>query len=71
MDALVAVDVVATEAEAEILCGLLRSAGIDCTHRVTDRGAGAADGRSVGGPQAVLVRSEDLESAREVVSATR
>jgi hypothetical protein len=71
MDALVALEVVATEAEAEILCGLLRSAGIDCTHRVTNRGAGAADGLSIGGPQAVLVRSEDLASAREVVSASR
>ena len=70
MDELVAVAIVATDSEAEMLCGLLRSAGIDCTYRVTDRGAGAADGLSVGGPQAVIVRSEDLASAREVVGAT-
>jgi hypothetical protein len=71
MDALVPVEVVATEAEGEIVCGFLRSAGIDCTLRVTNRGAGAADGLSIGGPQSVLVRADDLESAREVVRATR
>lgn len=70
MDELVPLAIVATDAEAEMLCGLLRTAGIDCTYRVTDRGAGAADGLSLGGPQAVIVRSEDLESAREVVGAT-
>jgi hypothetical protein len=70
MDALVPLDVVATEAEGEILCGLLRSAGIDCALRVTDRGAGAADGLSVGAAQTVLVRSEDLAAAREVVRAS-
>ena len=70
MDALVPLDVVATEAEGEILCGLLRSAGIDCTLRVTDRGAGAGDGLSVGAAQTILVRSEDLAPAREVLRAS-
>jgi hypothetical protein len=32
-----------------------------------DYGAGAADGMAVGGPQEVIVRSEDLTSAREVL----
>jgi hypothetical protein len=67
MDELVVVEVVASEPEAELLCSLLRSAGIRCTHRVTNVGAGAADGLAVGGPQEVLVRREDLERAREVL----
>jgi hypothetical protein len=67
MDELVVVEVVATEPEAELLCSLLRSEGIKCTHRVSNYGAGAADGMPVGGPQEVIVRSEDLASAREVL----
>ena len=66
MDELVSLEVVATETEAEIRCGLLRDAGIRCAYRVTNRGAGAADGLALG-PQEVIVRSEDLASAREVV----
>jgi hypothetical protein len=64
---LVVVEVVATESEAELLCSLLRSAGIRCAYRVTNVGAGAADGLAVGGPQEVVVRAEDVESAREVL----
>jgi hypothetical protein len=67
MDELAVVEVVATQAEAELLCSLLRSEGIRCTHRVSNYGAGAADGMAVGGPQEVIVRSEDLTSAREVL----
>ena len=67
MDELVPVEVVATEAEAETLCQLLRSAGISCTYRVTNLGAGAADGLAFAGPQEIIVRSDDLEFAREVL----
>ena len=67
MDELVVVEVVVSEPEAELLCSLLRSAGIRCTYRVTNVGAGAADGLAVGGPQEVVVRAEDVESAREVL----
>jgi Putative prokaryotic signal transducing protein len=67
MGELVVVEVVASEPEAELLCSLLRSAGIRCTYRVTNVGAGAADGLAVGGPQEVVVRAEDVESAREVL----
>ncbi len=52
-----------------MLCGLLRSAGIECMYRVTDQGAGAFDGMSVGGPHEILVRREDMDAAREVLSA--
>jgi hypothetical protein len=67
MGELVVIEVVASEPEAELLCSLLRSAGIRCTYRVTNVGAGAADGLAVGGPQEVVVRAEDVESAREVL----
>ncbi len=37
--------------------------------RVTNQGAGAFDGMSVGGPHEILVRREDMDAAREVLSA--
>ena len=52
-----------------MLCGLLRNAGIECMYRVTDQGAGAFDGLAVGGPHEILVRREDIDAAREVLSA--
>lgn len=67
MDELAVVEVVATEPEADLLCSLLRSAGIKCTYRLSNYGAGASDGMPVGGPQEVIVRREDLASAREVL----
>jgi hypothetical protein len=67
VDELVVIDVVASEPEAELLCSRLRNEEIPCTHRVSNFGAGAADGLSVGGPHEVLVRPEDLERAREIV----
>jgi len=69
VDNLGPVEVVRTESEAEMLCGLLRSAGIECMYRVTDQGAGAFDGMAVGGPHEILVRREDMDAAREVLSA--
>ena len=42
-DALVVLDVVATEQEAEVICGLLRSAGTACLTRQTNVGAGASE----------------------------
>jgi hypothetical protein len=67
MDELVVVTVVATESEAELLRGLLSTAGISSTHRQSNFGAGASDGMPVGGPHEVLVRAEDAEDARLVL----
>jgi hypothetical protein len=64
-DVLKVLDVVATEQEAEVICGLLRSAGIACLTRQTN--VGASDGMTVAGPYEVVVRAEELEAAREVV----
>jgi hypothetical protein len=66
-DGVVVVDVFGTEQEAEVVCGLLRSAGIECLTRQTNVGAGASDGMTVVGPYEVVVHAEDLDAARELV----
>jgi Putative prokaryotic signal transducing protein len=64
---LVALTVVNSEPEAEIICGELRAAGIECAHRpATSAGMGTA----FMGPREVLVKEEDLEAARELVATT-
>ena len=64
----VGLTVVGGETEAEALCGLLRANGIECFHRQTDYGAGAADGgASWAGPTEVVVDGGDLEAARKLL----
>ena len=65
----VRVTVVAGETEAELVCGLLRSADIKCGHRPTDEVDSGLEGLGAGGPHEVLVAEEDLEAAREVLAA--
>ena len=65
MDA-VRLTIVGNEPEADLLCDLLRSEGIECFHRVTDLGAGSVDGVAAVGPREVLVHAADLERAREL-----
>ena len=60
--------IVSNEPEAEMLCDLLRSEGIECMHRVTDLGAGALDGVAAIGAREVLVHQADLERARELAA---
>jgi len=67
MDELVVVKVVGTEPEAELLCSLVRSAGIECARRQTNVGAGAADGMPVSGPYELIVRPQDLDDARDIL----
>lgn len=66
MDELVVVKVVGSEPEAELLCSLLRSWGIECALRQTNLGAGAADGMP-GGPYKLIVRPQDLDDARDIL----
>jgi hypothetical protein len=62
---LVPLTVVNNEMEAEVLCGELRAAGIECGHRpATSAGMGTA----FMGPHEVLVKPDDLESANELLS---
>jgi hypothetical protein len=67
VEGLAVADVVATEQEAELLGGLLRSAGIECIVRQTNVGAGASDGMPTGGPYELVVRAEDLDAAHDVL----
>jgi hypothetical protein len=71
VDDLTVVDVVGTEPEAELLCSVLREAGIRCMERITNAGAGAMDGLAIGGPREIVVRTDQLASAREVLQAHR
>ena len=65
-----ALTIVHDEAEAELLCGLLRANGIECGYRKTDVAAGAwTSGFATGGPIEVLVGEADLATARELAAA--
>jgi hypothetical protein len=56
------------ETEAEVVCGLLRSEGIRCFHRVTDLTAHVVL-RGPGGWREILVNEEDLPRAQELLDA--
>jgi hypothetical protein len=66
-DELVVVEVAGSQPEAEMLCSLLRSEGIACMPRLTNRGAGAGDGLGIGGPHEIMVRSKDAQAARKIL----
>ena len=67
MDDWVVVEVAHSEPEAELLCSVLRGAGIECVARLTNSGAGAGDGLGTVGAHDIVVRSSDAEDAREVL----
>jgi hypothetical protein len=66
-DEFVVVEVAGTQPEAELLCSLLRNAGIACLPRLTSRGAGAGDGLGIAGLHEIMVRSQDAQAAREIL----
>lgn len=68
---LVHLTVVSSENEAEILCALLRTEGIECDHRPTNLGVGSMDGMPGGGPREVVVAEESLTRAQELLEASR
>ena len=59
--------VVPSTSEAEVLCGLLRSAGIKCAHRDTDAIDSPLEDFMAAGSQEVLVHESDLEAAKELL----
>lgn len=69
MPELVHLTVVRNEAEAELLCGLLRTEGIECEHRPTNFGVGTMDGLP-GGAREVVVAEGGLDRAREILAAS-
>jgi Putative prokaryotic signal transducing protein len=57
------------EPEAEALCGLLRSDGIECGFRPTNEADSAFEGfGGDGGAQEILVHPKDAERAREILA---
>jgi hypothetical protein len=68
-DEWVVVEVAGSEPEAELLCSVLRSAGIECLPRLTNRGAGAGDGLGTVGAHDIMVAPGDAEAARELLTA--
>ena len=69
MNELVRVTVVGTETEAEMICAVLRTAGVRSLHRPTNTGAGFGGGMPQTGTREVLVEKGDLERAREALAA--
>jgi hypothetical protein len=65
------VTVVSGESEAEVVCGLLRSAGIDCGHLDTEAIDTPLENFIAAGPQEILVHDSDLKAAREVLEARK
>ncbi len=70
MDKGVPVRTVPNEVEAEMACGLLRSAGIDCGHRVTEETDSMLEGFASDGPREILVDESDLSAARALLADT-
>ena len=66
----VVVTVVSGEQEADIVCGLLRSAGIDCAYRDTEAIDSPLEEFTAAGPREILVRASDLDAARELLPAS-
>jgi Putative prokaryotic signal transducing protein len=63
----VVLTVVSSEPEAEALCGLLGSAGIDCAYRDTEAIETALEEFIASGPREILVHPQDLEAAQTLL----
>jgi Putative prokaryotic signal transducing protein len=61
--------VVGSEMEAQMICAFLGTAGIEAFQRQTSTGAGSGGGMPQAGAHEVLVASDDLERAREVLES--
>lgn len=65
---LVRLTIVPNEFSAETIIALLQTEGIEAVQQKTDLAAGMADASaSAFGPREILVRSEDLERAGELI----
>ena len=65
----VVLTVVSGEPEAEMVGGLLRSAGIEYGYRDTEAVDSPLEDFIAGGPREILVREADLEAAQSVLAA--
>lgn len=66
----VVLTVVSGEPEAEVVCGLLRSAGIDCSYRDTEAIDSSLEEFTAAGPREILVLASDLDAARELLASS-
>ena len=66
----VVVKVVSGASEAEVACGLLRSAGIDCGYRDTEAIDSPLEDFIAAGSQEILVHGSDLAAAKELLATT-
>jgi hypothetical protein len=66
----VVLTVVADEPEAQIVCGLLESNGIDCAYRDTEVIDSPLEDFTAAGSREILVRPADLEAARELIASS-
>ena len=60
--------VVADGAEADLVCRLLQTAGIDCAYRDTEAIDSPLEDFIAAGPREILVREADLETARAMLA---
>jgi len=66
-DQTVVLTVVPGETEAELVCGLLRSNGIECAYRDTEAVDTPLEEFIASGPREVLVHEADLEAAQALL----
>jgi hypothetical protein len=59
--------VVSGETEAEVVCGLLRSSGIDCAYRDTSAIDSPLEDFMPAGPREIVVHAADVEAARVLI----
>jgi putative signal transducing protein len=67
-DGPVVVKVVSGESEAQVVCGLLRSAGIECAYRDTEAIDSPLEDFMAAGSREILVHQADLETAKELLA---
>lgn len=66
----VIVAVAENEPEAEMLCNLLRDAGIECGYRDTAPIDSTIEDFTAAGPREILVHADDLERAQALLPTT-
>jgi hypothetical protein len=66
-DQTVVLTVVSSEQEAEVVCGLLGSAGIECAYRDTEAIDSPLEDFTAAGPREILVHAADLDAARALL----
>jgi Putative prokaryotic signal transducing protein len=64
----VVVKVVSDDTEAEVVCGLLRSNGIDCFYRDTEAIDSPLEDFIAAGPREIVVSAADADAARQLLA---